>query len=129
MIEQTELVINEWTYIPPGTTDSLEEINSELSLEVMRKSAATKKGLACKFTCRYFNGDKTILIYVAQDSYVIDLEDKIDAAEVHRMIRNAYSKFKEKFDLRKLGTVLQHASMHPFDETKMDIHEILHFLN
>jgi hypothetical protein len=66
---------------------------------------------------------------VAQDSYVIDPEDKIDAAEVHRMIRNAYSKFKEKFDLRKLGTVLQHASMHPFDETKMDIHEILHFLN
>jgi hypothetical protein len=129
MIEQTELVINEWTYIPPGTTDSLEEINSELSLEVMRKSASTKKGLACKFTCRYFAGTKIILIYVAQDSYVIDLEDKIDAAEVHRMIRNAYSKFKEKFDLRKLGTVLQHASMHPFDETKMDIHEILHFLN
>jgi hypothetical protein len=129
MIEQTELVINEWTYISPGTPDSLEEINSELSLEVMRKSAPTKKGLACKFTCRYFNGDKTILIYVAQDSYVIDLDDAIDAAEVHRMIRNTYSKFKEKFDLRKLGTVLKHASMHPFDETKMDISEILHFLN
>ena len=129
MIEQTELVINEWTYIPPNATDALEEINSELSLEVMRKSASSKKGLACKFTCQYFIGVKTLLIYVAQDSYVIDLEDKIDAAEVHRMIRNAYSKFKEKFDLRKLGTVLQRASMHPFDETKMDISEILHFLN
>jgi sigma54-dependent transcription regulator len=52
MIEQTELVINEWTYIPPGTTDAIEEISSELSLEVMRKSAPTKKGLACRFTCR-----------------------------------------------------------------------------
>jgi hypothetical protein len=61
MIEQTELVINEWTYIPPEPSHSVEEINSELSLEVMRKSASTKKGLACKFTCRYFNGDKTCL--------------------------------------------------------------------
>jgi hypothetical protein len=129
MIEQTELVINEWTYIPPEPTHSVEEINSELSLEVMRKSASTKKGLACKFTCRYYAGEKTILIYVAQDSYVIDLDDTIDAVEVHRMIKNSYSKFKEKFDLRKLGTILQKASMHPFDETKMDISEILHFLN
>jgi hypothetical protein len=128
MIEQTDMVIDEWIYIPPPTPDSI-NISQDISLEVMRKDAPTKKGLACRFTCRFLNGEDAVLLYVAQDSYVIDLEDKIDAAEVHRMIKNSFSKFREKYELRKLGTALYDTPLKSFDETKLDIADILSFLN
>ncbi|HCN83079.1 MAG TPA: hypothetical protein DIT07_05580 [Sphingobacteriaceae bacterium] len=73
MIEQTDLVVNEWIYMPPVAINSIDKISSEITLEVMKKTAPSKKGLACKFTCRFVNGTETILLYVAQDSYVIDL--------------------------------------------------------
>ena len=94
----------------------------------MKKRAATKKGIACRFSCRFVIENETILEYVAEDSYVIDLADKIDKNELLTMIRNSYSKFKEKFDLRKLGTVLQDKSIGALDETKIDLDAILPLL-
>ncbi|MGE5105988.1 MAG: hypothetical protein ACM3H8_00460 [Sphingobacteriales bacterium] len=130
MIEQTELIISEWIYIPPVDVSELgEKIISHISLDVMKKRASTKKGIACRFSCKFVNGEDTILLYIAEDSYVIDLEDVIDKYELLRMIRNSYSKFKEKFDLRKLGTALQHQSLSPLDETRIDLDLILSLLN
>ena len=129
MIEQTDLVVNEWIYMPPAGFESADEINTEITLEVMKKTAPAKKGLACRFTCRFFTGNDTILLYVAQDSYVIDVDDSIKADDVHTMIRNSFSKFKEKYEFRKLGTVLEHTPLNEFDEKKLDIREILALLN
>jgi hypothetical protein len=129
MIEQTDLVLDEWIYIPPPTLDSIDKITSDLTLEVMKKMASSKKGLACRFTCRFVNGKDPILLYIAQDSYVIDLEDKIDATEIRRMIANSYSKFKEKYEFKKLGTVLHNIPLNAFDENNLDISEILSLLN
>src|SRR6476469_8366784 len=120
MIEQTDLVVDEWIYIPPATLDAVDNITSDLTFEVMKKTAPSKKGLACRFTCRFVNGKDPILLYVAQDSYVIDLEDKIDATEIRRMIANSYSKFKEKYEFRKLGTVLHNTPLNVFNEQNMD---------
>ena len=129
MIEQTDLVVNEWIYIPPANIDSIEKISSDITLEVMRKSAPEKKGLACRFTCRFVDKENTILLYIAQDSYVIDLEDSVDANEIRRMIRNSYAKYKEKFDLRKLGTVLHNTQLKMLDESHLDIGQIASLLH
>ena len=129
MIEQTDLVVDEWIYIPPSTLDSIDKITSDLTLEVMKKTAPSKKGLACRFTSRFVNGKDLILLYIAQDSYVIDVEDKIDATEIRRMIANSYSKFKEKYEFRKLGTILHSTPLNIFDENNLDISEILPLLN
>ena len=94
----------------------------------MKKRAPTKKGIACKFTCRFFSEGETILEYVGEDSYVIDFEEVIDKNELLKMIRNSYSKFKEKFDLRKMGTALQNRSLKALDETSIDIDAILPLL-
>ena len=127
MIEQTELIVTKWLYHPPVTSieEEPEKLFSSISLDVMKKRAATKKGIACKFTIRFVFENETILEYVAEDSYVIDLQDVIDKNELQRMIRNSYSKFKEKFDLRKLGTVLRNKSLLPFDETRYDLEPVL----
>jgi hypothetical protein len=69
--------------------------------------------------------NETILEYAGEDSYVIDLQDTIDKSELQRMIRNSYSKFKEKFEFKKLGTVLRDKSLLPFDETKYDLEPVL----
>ena len=129
MIEQTELVVTEWHYHEPVITSKKEEKISQLiSLDVMKKRAPTKKGIACKFTCRFFSEGETILEYVGEDSYVIDFEEVIDKNELLKMIRNSYSKFKEKFDLRKMGTALQNRSLKALDETSIDIDAILPLL-
>ena len=130
MIEQTELVVSEWHYHPPvNSIDAVEKISDFTSLDVMKKRAATKKGIACRFSCRFVLENETILEYVAADSYVIDLADIIDKNELLTMIRNSYSKFKEKFDLRKLSTVLRDKSLRPLDEMKIDLDAILPLLN
>ena len=129
MIEQTELVVTEWHYHEPVITSEKEEKISQLiSLDVMKKRAPTKKGIACKFTCRFFSEGETILEYVGEDSYVIDFEEVIDKNELLKMIRNSYSKFKEKFDLRKMSTALQNRSLKALDETSIDIDAILPLL-
>ncbi len=129
MIEQTELIVKEWIYIPPINFSDSDEITSNISLEVMKKSAQTKKGIACKFSCKFLNGNDTILLYVGEDSYVIDPDDAIDKNEILNMIRNSYSKFTEKFEFRKLGTILQNKTLLPLDEKKININAILLLLN
>jgi hypothetical protein len=91
----------------------------------MKKQAPTKKGIACRFSCKFVLENETILEYVASDSYVIDLTDIIDQKELVTMIRNSYSKFKEKFDMRKLGTILQDTSLRALDVTNVDFDAIL----
>jgi hypothetical protein len=127
MIEQTELIVSKWLYRPPDNSieEEGEKLSSFITLDVMKKRAVTKKGIACRFTCEFVFEKETILEYVAEDSYVIDLQDVIDKNELHTMISNSYSKFKEKFDLRKLGTVLRNKSLLPFDEKRYDLDPVL----
>lgn len=127
MIEQTELVVSKWRYQPPAGSleDAGDQLTSYISLDVMKKRAATKKGIACRFTCEFVFEKETILEYVGEDSYVIDLPDIIDKNELQTMIRNSYTKFREKFDFRKMGTVLQDKSLVPFDETRYDLDPVL----
>jgi hypothetical protein len=129
MIEQTPLVVTEWHYHPPvNSMDKEKKISNYISLDVMKKRVSTKKGIACRFSCRFVSEDETILEYVAEDSYVIDLGDIIDRNELLTMIRNSYSKFKEKFDLRKFGTVLQDKSLIALNESTIDLNAILPLL-
>lgn len=127
MIEQTELIVTKWLYNPPPDSieDDPEKLLSFISFDVMKKRAATKKGIACRFTIRFVFENETILEYVGEDSYVIDLQDTIDKSELQRMIRNSYSKFNEKFEFKKLATVLRNKSLLPFDETKYDLDPVL----
>ena len=130
MIEQTELVITKWQYHPPvnSVEEDPEKLFSSISFDVMKKRASTKKGIACRFTVRFQFENKTILEYVGEDSYVIDLQDIIDKSELQRMIRNSYSKFNEKFEFKKLATVLRNKSLLAFDETKYDLDPVLFLL-
>ena len=129
MIEQTEMVVSEWHYHAPAAFDSsTEKIRSATSFDVMRKRALDKKGIACRFSCNFVIGNTTILKYVAEDSYVIDLADVVDKNELLRMIRNSYAKFKEKFDICKLGTILQDTTLVPLKEQDIDLDAILPLL-
>ncbi len=129
MIEQTELIVTEWNYTPPAEPLDPEEIVSNFTtLEVMKKRASTKKGIACRYTCRFVYKKETILEYVGENSYVIDLADSIDKNELLRMLRNAYTKFDEKFQLRKISTILKDASLTPLDESSINVDAILPLL-
>ena len=129
MIEQTELVVTEWHYHEPVNTPGAEaKLSNSVSLDVMKKRAGIKKGIACRFSCLFAVENKVILEYAAENSYVIDLEDEIDRYELMRMIRNSYTQFKERFDIRKLGTVLQDKTIGPLDETQIDVNTILPLL-
>lgn len=129
MIEQTDLVVTEWNYtLPMIASETEQKITSFTTFDVMKKRVSTKKGIACRFSCRFEFGQETVLEYVGEDSYVIDLIDVIDKIELLRMIRNSFSKFNEKFDFRKLGTVLQHTSLSPLDESNIDLDAILPLL-
>ena len=128
MIEQTPLIVTEWHYHEPDSRGEEVNIFNTVSLDVMKKRAGIKKGIACRFTCLFKTETQTILEYVGEDSYVIDLEDKIDRNELLTMIRNSWSKFKEKFELRKFGTVLQKKSLIALDENSIDADAILPLL-
>jgi hypothetical protein len=126
MIEQTELNVNKWEYAQPQNLPAVNEHYADVTyLEIQRKSTSEKKGIACRFTCIFKLGDLKILEYVGQDSYVMDPEDGVDKKELLAMIRNSFSKFTDKFDLRKLGTVLQNSSLRPPDEAEMNLDELL----
>ena len=128
MIEQTELVVTEWNYHPPAKPDEPCEILNFTTLDVMKKRASTKKGIACRFTTHFVSGTENILVYVAEDSYVIDFEDVIDKNELLVMSRNSYSKLKDKFDLRKLGTILQDRVLSSLEETNIDLDAVIPLL-
>ena len=127
MIEQTKLIVTKWQYHPPSNSieEEPEKLHSSISFDVMKKRALTKKGIACRFTIRFVYEKETILEYVGEDSYVIDLQDIIEKNELQSMIRNSYSKFKEKFEFKKSATVLRNKSLLPFDETKYDLEPVL----
>ncbi|WP_460559803.1 hypothetical protein [Ferruginibacter profundus] len=127
MIEQTALIVSKWLYQPPVNTPEIDEtkLSGLISLQVQKKRAQDKKGIACRFTCNFTYDNGPLLDYVAEDSYVIDLADVIDKNELHSMIRNSYSKFKEKFDFRKMSTVLNNIPLQHFDETKYDLEPVL----
>lgn len=127
MIEQTELVVSKWNYQPPVNSieSAGEKLTSYITFDVLKKTAPTKKGIACRFTCEFVFEKETLLEYIAEHSYVIDLQDVIDRNELQTMIRNTYSMFKDKFDIRKLGTVLQDKTLTEIDETKYDLEPVL----
>ena len=129
MIEQTDLVVTKWEYHPPATQNGEEEISQITSFDVMKKRAADKKGLACRFSCCFKTDTQALLVYIGEDSYVIDLEDKINDKELLKMIRNSYSKFKDTFDLRKLGTILENRTLSVLDEAGIDLDAILPLLD
>ena len=73
MIEQTELIVTEWHYHPAvNSPEDPQKISNFTSWEVQKKRAGAKKGIACRFSCRFVIENETILEYVAEDSYVID---------------------------------------------------------
>jgi hypothetical protein len=129
MIEQTPLVVNKWHYFEPTDTagEDLVFLRS-LTFDVQKKRNSQKKGIAFRYTFEFSHENKTVLHYVAEDSYVIDFDDVIDRHELMNMIRNSFEKFKEQFDYRKLGTPLQNRSMSPLDETSIDLDMILPLL-
>ena len=130
MIEQTELVVTKWQFQEPlNYKEASDELNSYVSFDIMKKTAPTKKGIACRFSCQFIFKDDTVLDYVAENSYVIDIEEVIDKKELHTMIRNTYALFKEKFDVRKLATMLQNKSLKMVDETKYDLDPVISLLN
>ena len=129
MIEQTEMVVTKWHYTPPATPIENEaSIIGFTSLAVMRKRASTKKGIACQLTTTYVYDNKTILEFVGEDSYVIDFDDVVDKNELLSMIRNSFTKFEEKFDFRKLGTLFHGRALHPLNESMLDLDPILSLL-
>jgi hypothetical protein len=128
MIEQTEMIVTDWHYHEPVAATPLEEIQNFITLDVMRKRNSEKKGIACRYTCRFVLEDETILNYVGEDSYVIDFEDFIDKNELLKMIRNSYFKFNEIFDFRKLGTALQNRSLRPLEENKINLDALIPLL-
>ena len=125
MIEQTEMMVTAWNFFSSADAVKIEKLTNHTILEVMKKRALTKKGIACRLSCRFTSENNPVLDYVAEHSYVIDLDDVIDMNELVKMIKNSFSNFNEKFEFRKLGTVVQNAKLTPLDETKLDLHEVL----
>ena len=125
MIEQTEMMVTNWHF---HISDNVENISNFTTLDVMKKRAPTKKGIACRLSCRFVSGNEPVLDYVAEHSYVIDLDDIIDKNELMKMLRNSFSNFTEKFDFRKLGTILQHEHLSPLDENNINLDRIIPLL-
>ena len=68
MIEQTAMIITKWHYTPHALLLQNEEtFENVTTLEVMRKRAHTKKGIACRLSCRFTIKDFTILEYAGED--------------------------------------------------------------
>lgn len=129
MIEQTAFIVSEWHYHEPDEPITNEyDILCRSSLDVMRKRSSTKKGIAFRISSRFMYQKKMILDYAGENSYVIDFDDVIDKRELQKMIRNSFTQFSEKFELRRIGTVLEHRSVMPLDESLIDFDAILPLL-
>ena len=129
MIEQTELVVTGWEYKEPGRPIEHDDVvEHHISLEAMKKRATTKKGVAFRFRAVFIFQNETVLDYTGEDSYVIDFAEIVDKNEVARMISNTFSKFTEKFELRKIGTALHNRSLRTLDESMIAFDEILPLL-
>ncbi len=129
MIEQTAFIVSEWHYHEPDEPITNEyDILCRSSLDVMRKRSSTKKGIAFRISSRFMYQKKMILDYAGENSYVIDFDEVIDKRELQKMIRNSFTQFSEKFELRRIGTVLEHRSVMPLDESLIDFDAILPLL-
>lgn len=128
MIEQTEMMVTKWQMHGSENTVDIKMVTNHTTLEVMRKRNAIKKGIACRLTCVFVQGNVPLLEYVAEHSYVIDFAEVIGKNELLNMIRNSFTQFNEKFEFRKLGTVLQQEQLTPIDETVIDLDPILPLL-
>jgi len=129
MIEQTEMVVSKWLYQPPAQRVSDDEpIQHEVSLQVQKKRAPTKKGIACRFKCEFVWNGQQVLEYIGEDSYVIDFEEVIDRDELSRMIMNSFTKFVEKYEFRKLNTILHNRAIAPLNSNDIDLEPILPLL-
>jgi hypothetical protein len=128
MIEQTEMIVTKWYFHLSNISNSLEQLTNTTTMDVMQKRNSSKKGIACRLNCQFKNGDEPILDYTAEHDYVIDFDDVVDKPELLRMFRNSFANFEERFDLRKLGTVLQNESLRPMDETIIDADTVLPLL-
>lgn len=122
------MVVTEWHYHEPFEAGNDAKLSSDTSLDVMRKRAYGKKGIACRISCVFTLAGQTILECAGEHSYVIDLEDQVDKNELRKMFRNTFQQFKEKFDLRKLGTVLRDTNLKELDEFMIDYDSILPML-
>ena len=129
MIEQTEMIVTKWDFDLSNISNNLQQLTNTTTLYVMQKRNAIKKGIACRLSCRFLHGEEPILDYVAEHSYVIDFDEVIDKNELLKMLRNSFANFEEKFDLRKLGTILQNEYLRPLDETVIDLDSILPLLH
>ena len=127
MIEQTELIITKWHFHLPEINNH-DQLNNTTTMEVMQKRNSIKKGLACRLNCRFTNSEGPVLDYEAEHSYVIDFDEIIDRNELLKMFRNSFSNFEEKFEFRKLGTILQNEKLRQMDETLIDVDAILPLL-
>lgn len=128
MIEQTEMNVTRWYFYLPNISNDLQHLTNTTTIEIMRKRNAEKKGIACRLTCRFVSGEAPILDYVAEHSYVIDFDEIIDKNELLKMFRNSFANFEEKFEFRKLGTILQNEKLRPLDETVIDLETVLPLL-
>lgn len=122
------MMVTTWRFHTPDKDVENGKLTNFTTLDVMKKRAPTKKGLACRLSCRFMNGNEPVLDYVAEHSYVIDLHDHIDKNELMKMLRNSFSNFEEKFDFRKLGTILQHEHLNPLDENCINLDPIISLL-
>jgi hypothetical protein len=129
MIEQTEMIVTKWYFHLLNISNNFVHLTNTTTIDVMQKRNAIKKGIACRLNCRFTNGKDPILDYTAEHSYVIDFDEIIDKPELLKMFRNSFLNFEEKFELRKLGTVLQKEKLWPLNETVIDMDAILPLLN
>ncbi|MBK8521102.1 MAG: hypothetical protein WAT20_10985 [Ferruginibacter sp.] len=128
MIEQTELTVTAWNFHHSNISNDIQGFSNTTTLFIMQKRNAQKKGIACRLSCRFEHGEEPILDYVAEHSYVMDFDEVIDKNELLKMLRNSFANFEEKFEFRKLGTILQNENLRPPDETVIDLDHIIPLL-
>ena len=128
MIEQTEMMVTTWHFHTSDKDVEIKNVTNVTTLYVKKKRAPTKKGIACRLSCHFVCGNEPVLDYVAEHTYVIDLAEIVDKKELMKMIRNSFSNFTEKFDFRKLGTILQNEHLSPLDESNMELDPIISLL-
>ncbi len=128
MIEQTEMIVANWYFHLLNISNSPEHLNNRTTIDIMQKRNAIKKGIVCRLNCRFVNGEEPILDYVAEHSYVIDFDEIIGKNELLKMFRNSFANFEEKFEFRKLGTILQNEKLRPLDEGVIDLDAVLPLL-
>jgi len=129
MIEQTPLKVVEWIYLDPGVIDKEKDpVANSTSFDVMKQRKGDKKGLSCRFSTQVKVNDKIYLNYIAEDSYVIDLADNVDRAELVTMVTNSYGKFEAEFNKRKFTTAFISYTLSPFNVNLVDFAAILPLL-